>query len=78
MSEENKLALPDLEGSETPRLADPNAFATTSDGEGTTRGAADLEAVFDVPVKVSAVLGRPHGSRRTAQARPRRGARTRP
>ena len=28
--------------------------------ETTTRGAADLEAVFDVPVQVSAVLGRAH------------------
>ena len=28
------------------------------DGEMASRGAADLEAVFDVPVKVSAVLGR--------------------
>jgi flagellar motor switch protein FliN len=58
MSEENKLALPDLENSETPPLADPGASAAPPDGEGTTRGAADLEAVFDVPVKVSAVLGR--------------------
>ena len=29
-----------------------------SNGEAMTRGASDLEAVFDVPVKVSAVLGR--------------------
>jgi len=58
MSEENKLALPDLENGEAPPLADPNAFATASDAESATRGAADLEAVFDVPVKVSAVLGR--------------------
>jgi flagellar motor switch protein FliN/FliY len=28
--------------------------------ETTSRGAADLEAVFDVPVQVSAVLGRAH------------------
>jgi flagellar motor switch protein FliN len=58
MSEENKLALPDLENGETPPLTDPNALGASSDAEGTTRGAADLEAVFDVPVKVSAVLGR--------------------
>jgi flagellar motor switch protein FliN len=58
MNEENKLALPDLESGEAPPVADANAFAASSDAESTTRGAADLEAVFDVPVKVSAVLGR--------------------
>jgi flagellar motor switch protein FliN/FliY len=58
MSDENKLPLPDLEKSEMPPLMDPNAFAPTSDPEATNRGADDLEAVFDVPVKVSAVLGR--------------------
>src|SRR3954467_112976 len=58
MNEENKLALPDLENAETPPAVDPNAFATSSDAESAPRGAADLEAVFDVPVKVSAVLGR--------------------
>jgi flagellar motor switch protein FliN len=58
MNEENKLALPDLENGETPPVIGPNAFATSSDAESATRGAADLEAVFDVPVKVSAVLGR--------------------
>ena len=36
----------------------PGPFGNASDAESTTRGAADLEAVFDVPVKVSAVLGR--------------------
>ncbi len=58
MSDETKLALPDLEGSEMPPLMDPNAIGDPSDTEATSRGAADLEAVFDVPVKVSAVLGR--------------------
>ena len=37
------------------RRLDPNTLA---DGGDTARGAADLEAVFDVPVQVSAVLGR--------------------
>jgi flagellar motor switch protein FliN len=58
MSDEAKLALPDLENGEAPPLMDPGAFGNASDAESTTRGAADLEAVFDVPVKVSAVLGR--------------------
>jgi len=53
MSEtENKLPLPDLEaGAEImpPAVAEPEA---------PDHSAADLEAVFDVPVKVSAVLGR--------------------
>jgi hypothetical protein len=31
-----------------------------SDSESVNRGAEDLEAVFDVPVQVSAVLGRAH------------------
>src|SRR3954463_8628609 len=58
MSDEAKLALPDLENGEAPPLMDPGVFGNASDAESTTRGAADLEAVFDVPVKVSAVLGR--------------------
>jgi flagellar motor switch protein FliN/FliY len=58
MSDEAKLALPDLEKGESPPLVDPGAFGNASEAETTTRGAADLEAVFDVPVKVSAVLGR--------------------
>jgi flagellar motor switch protein FliN len=53
MSEtDNKLPLPDLEsGAEImpPPVAEP---------ESADHNAADLEAVFDVPVKISAVLGR--------------------
>ncbi len=46
-----------------PNLADDagvpeNIAADPAGVETTTRGAADLEAVFDVPVQVSAVLGR--------------------
>jgi flagellar motor switch protein FliN len=56
---EGKLELQDLErGGEMPLPVDPNAFAPGSPGDSTSRIAADLEAVFDVPVKVSAVLGR--------------------
>jgi flagellar motor switch protein FliN/FliY len=55
---DSKLALPDLEGDDA---AAPPAAETSlgaPDSELMNRGAADLEAVFDVPVKVSAVLGR--------------------
>jgi flagellar motor switch protein FliN/FliY len=58
MSEtDSKVPLPDLErgagavaaGADAPLAPEPEA---------TDHSAADLEAVFDVPVKVSAVLGR--------------------
>jgi flagellar motor switch protein FliN/FliY len=56
---ETKLALPDLEkGGEMPAPIDPGTFAPDGASEASSRNAADLEAVFDVPVKVSAVLGR--------------------
>jgi len=53
-----KLSLPDLENVvETSPALDPGRLGSHAD-ESTNRSAADLEAVFDVPVKVSAVLGR--------------------
>jgi flagellar motor switch protein FliN/FliY len=57
MSDETKVPLPELDGRPdvVPRM-DDDAFAP--DGGEETRSAADLEAVFDVPVQVSAVLGR--------------------
>ena len=55
MSEDGKIPLPNLEGGGSQPEAPP--LAAGSDGP-TTRVAADLEAVFDVPVQVSAVLGR--------------------
>jgi flagellar motor switch protein FliN/FliY len=57
MSDNSKIPLPNLEtdAGAMPPL-DPSSPAR--DNESTTRGAADLEAVFDVPVQVSAVLGR--------------------
>ena len=57
MSDEPKIPLPDLDGSAdvVPRLDD--ASYEPDNGED-SRNAADLEAVFDVPVQVSAVLGR--------------------
>jgi flagellar motor switch protein FliN/FliY len=52
---EQKVPLPDLEGGNGTALA---AEAYADDDQSTARGAADLETVFDVPVQVSAVLGR--------------------
>jgi flagellar motor switch protein FliN/FliY len=55
MTDESKVPLPNLEsGGEAPPEV---PLAPEADGP-TSRGAADLEAVFDVPVQVSAVLGR--------------------
>jgi len=53
---DSKVPLPDLESGGAAPPTDPAALV--SDSETTTRGASDLEAVFDVPVQVSAVLGR--------------------
>jgi len=53
---ENKVPLPNLEMEGAAPPTDPAALA--SDSESITRGASDLEVVFDVPVQVSAVLGR--------------------
>lgn len=63
MSDEtnNEVPLPDLEnnGRELqPEAGGDQAVMETGNGEADTHGAADLEAVFDVPVQVSAVLGR--------------------
>jgi len=56
-TDNKEVPLPDLErGGEPPAVADAAALA--SDDSPIDRGAADLEAVFDVPVQVSAVLGR--------------------
>jgi flagellar motor switch protein FliN/FliY len=53
-----KVPLPDLEnGGQMANVADAGPLAP-AEGDATSRGAADLEAVFDVPVQVSAVLGR--------------------
>ena len=57
MSEtDSKLPLPDLESNAAVPPIDPAAY--TQEAETASRSASDLEAVFDVPVKVSAVLGR--------------------
>ncbi len=55
---ETKVPLPDLEnGGQMPTVEDAGTLAP-AEADSTSRGAADLEAVFDVPVQVSAVLGR--------------------
>ena len=56
MSDEGKVPLPNLDAETPMPPMDPEALA--ADNDGNSRGAADLEAVFDVPVQVSAVLGR--------------------
>jgi flagellar motor switch protein FliN/FliY len=56
MSDESKIPLPNLEDGAGVPPVDPGALAQGEEEQ--TRSAADLEAVFDVPVQVSAVLGR--------------------
>jgi flagellar motor switch protein FliN len=48
------VPLPDLNGADAPPISDVGY----NEDEQASRVAADLEAVFDVPVQVSAVLGR--------------------
>ena len=56
--DDSKVPLPELDGSsEMQTVADAGALAP-AESDSFTRGASDLEALFDVPVKVSAVLGR--------------------
>jgi flagellar motor switch protein FliN/FliY len=55
MSDDAKVPLPDLERDSDVIPTAETALAPEAD---TARNAADLEAVFDVPVQVSAVLGR--------------------
>ena len=56
MSDDTKVPLPELDrdADVVPRAGE----APLAPEDETARGAADLEAVFDVPVQVSAVLGR--------------------
>jgi flagellar motor switch protein FliN/FliY len=57
MSDENKVPLPNLDN-ESGVVPPRGPIDSVPDNDPTTRGAADLEPVFDVPVQVSAVLGR--------------------
>ena len=54
--QDTKVPLPNLEDGEV-QVHDAASIAP-SDRDSVHRGAADLEALFDVPVQVSAVLGR--------------------
>src|SRR5215472_1022886 len=54
---EDKVPFPNLAGEDA--VPEP-AGRISTEPEMASRGAADLEAVFDVPVQVSAVLGRAH------------------
>ena len=53
---DSKIPLPNLD--EAGAIPPADAVPAGDDGDATPRTAADLEAVFDVPVQVSAVLGR--------------------
>lgn len=55
-TDNHEVPLPNLEGGEA--QAAPESAPLAPDDAAVDRGAADLEAVFDVPVQVSAVLGR--------------------
>jgi flagellar motor switch protein FliN len=55
---ETKVPLPDLEGGSDMEAAGAADHTPASELETIGKTAADLEAVFDVPVQVSAVLGR--------------------
>ena len=52
---DHKVPLPNLDGDV--QMVDPVEYALAPGGEAVNKTAADLEAVFDVPVQVSAVLG---------------------
>ncbi len=55
MSEnDSRIPLQDLDSADAPAMIDDSG----DDNQQTTRAASELEAVFDVPVQVSAVLGR--------------------
>lgn len=58
MSDNDKVPLPDLEKGHGMQTVEDAGTLSPSDSDSIARGAADLEAVFDVPVQVSAVLGR--------------------
>ncbi len=57
---DSKVPLPNLEAGATPTPEQVVAVGQDDSAEPVARAAADLEAVFDVPVQVSAVLGRAH------------------
>jgi flagellar motor switch protein FliN/FliY len=58
MDETDKVPFPNLAAEDA--AAEDRVVVKPEVPETTARGAFDLEAVFDVPVQVSAVLGRAH------------------
>jgi flagellar motor switch protein FliN/FliY len=52
---DSQVPLPDLNATEAPSI---DSTVTYEEDDNVSRIASDLEAVFDVPVQVSAVLGR--------------------
>ena len=56
-TDNKEVPLPDLESGAQMQTVEDAGQLAPSEGDA-TRGAEDLEAVFDVPVQVSAVLGR--------------------
>jgi len=57
-TDSKEVPLPDLDGGDQMQTVDDAGAIAPAEPEEEARGAADLEAVFDVPVQVSAVLGR--------------------
>jgi flagellar motor switch protein FliN len=57
-ADNKEVPLPDLESGAELQPAQDAGVPAPSMGESVARGAEDLEALFDVPVQVSAVLGR--------------------
>jgi flagellar motor switch protein FliN len=57
-TDNKEVPLPDLESGAQMQTVEEAGMLAPSDGESVNRSAADLEALFDVPVQVSAVLGR--------------------
>jgi flagellar motor switch protein FliN/FliY len=55
---DTKVPLPDLEANGGMQAIDDDAPLAPGDQDTPDKTAADLEAMFDVPVQVSAVLGR--------------------
>jgi flagellar motor switch protein FliN/FliY len=58
MSDDGKMPLPNLDSEDARNPPPGTEVAPSADRDSVSKGAADLEAVFDVPVQVSAVLGR--------------------
>jgi len=56
--QDSKVPLPDLDAPAAAAVIAADAPVAPSDSETGNRTAADLEAMFDVPVQVSAILGR--------------------